>query len=302
MQAHSKSQNVIVIVTHRSGSNFLADLLQSFNGYDKYPILIVVSDYKDKDQAIFSEIKNRFPNLPIELETIESNSFSFGGIYTAYHRTSYDEFLLLPHSCEIVNSAIFDIVFETYKSRSVAFALLRGNWSGSFAGFDKHTKKFVLRHIDETMNRKLIDMGESRFWQSAIGKYRRVVLDKMNLLDYLPRNMIEAMTKCELLFTSTYHSLDESTVVLFPDWIDRDLYEDKFGVRRLKIANEYIIKWKSHWSPEMVFDDMKSGYVAHRVQKLLSGYVTHRVQKLLKVKFPRMYSTLKRIRNWWDQK
>jgi hypothetical protein len=289
MQTRSKSPNVIVILTHRSGINFLWSLLKSFRGYDKYPILVVVSDYKDKDQAIFSEIKNNFSDLPIELETIESNSFEFGGLYTAYHKTRYDEFLLLSHSCEIVNTAIFDIVFETYKSRSVAFGLQNGNWREYFSRLDGHTKKFVLKHIGETMHRTLIDIGEARFWQGHIGKYRRAVLDKMVLPDYLPRNMIEAICKSELLFTSTYHSLDESTVVLFQDWRDGD-YEDKFGKRRLKIANEYIIKWKTHWSPEMVFDEMRS------------AYVTHRARKLLTTKFPRAYSTLKRIKNIWDQK
>jgi hypothetical protein len=89
----------------------------------------------------------------------------------------------------------------------------------------------------------------------------------MNLLDYLPNNMIEAITKSELLFTSTYHSLDGTTVVLFPDWLDGKVVEEKFGKKRLKIMSEYIIKWQTHWSSGMVFEDMKSEHVGYRAKE-----------------------------------
>jgi hypothetical protein len=54
-----------------------------------------------------------------------------------------------------------------------------------------------------------------------------------------------------MIFTHLYHALDPSTVVLFPDWVDSNHFENKCGERRMKIANEYIIKWKGHWTPEM---------------------------------------------------
>ena len=259
-------KNVIVIPTHRTGTKLLENLLASFQGYSEYPILIVISDYGQSDREAFSSIINSFSKLPLSLETIETNSFELGGLYTAYKKTDYDEFFLLPHSCEIVNRDIFDIVFNKNAGRSVAFGLQIGDWN-AFMGHKRQNERFILKHLDRATYDKLVQLGKIRFWQGHIGKFRREILNGMNLLDYLPHNMIEAVSKSELLFTSTYHSLDTTTVVLFPDWTDGKVVEEKFGKKRLKIKNEYIIKWKTHWSPEMVFEDMKSKYVGYRATK-----------------------------------
>src|ERR1035437_3681231 len=100
-------KSVIVIPTHRTGIKFLENLLVSFQGYSKYPILIVVLEYRQRDREAFSSILNRFSELPLSLEIMETNSFELGGLYTAYKKTDYDEFFLLSHSCEIVNRDIF---------------------------------------------------------------------------------------------------------------------------------------------------------------------------------------------------
>ena len=107
------------------------------------------------------------------------------------------------------------------------------------------------------------------FWQGHLGKYRRAVLDQINLLDYLPTNMIEAISKSELLFTSRYHALDPSVVVLFPDWNDNKGDVMKlFGKRRLRIANDHLIKWKTYWEPNMVYEDMRPKTLANRLRSL----------------------------------
>jgi hypothetical protein len=258
----------IVIPTHRTGIKLLENLLESFKGYNKYPILMVISDYRPKDKKLFSDIRNKFDTLPITLESIRTNSFELGGLYTAYKKTDYDEFFLLSHSCEIVNIDIFNTVFEKFRDRSVAFGLQTGNWKYALGKNDEN-KKFILKYLDKKTNMELINLGDIEFWQGHIGKYRRAILDKMNLLDYLPTNMIAAISKSELLFTSRYHSLDKSTIVLFPDWKDGRVFEEKSGKKRLKIMNEYIIKWKTHWNPEMVFDDMKSKSTYYKIRKFL---------------------------------
>ena len=250
-------KRVIVVPTYRTGIKFLENLLSSFRGYRKYPILIVISDYRESDREVFSAVLNKFPELPLSLETIETNSFELGGLYTAYKKTDYDEFLLLSHSCEIVNPDIFDLVFDVHAGRSVAFGLQSGDW-GAAMGRERQNEEFILRHLDRETHDKLVRLGSVRFWQGHIGKFRREILNRMNLLEYLPTNMIEAISKSELLFTSTYHSMDSTTVVLFPDWVDGDVVQKKFGRKRLKIVNEYIIKWKTHWSTDMVFADMGS--------------------------------------------
>jgi hypothetical protein len=119
-------QNVIVIPTHISGVSFLENLLASFNGYSKYPILIVINQYNPSDFSLFSRIAEKFSQLSISIETIDTNSFEFGGLYTAYKKTEYENMLLLPHSCEILDTRIFDIVFERFNGKSIAFSIHPG--------------------------------------------------------------------------------------------------------------------------------------------------------------------------------
>lgn len=259
-------KSVIVIPTHRTGTNFLENLLASFQGYNEYPILVVISECRQGDRKTFSSIINNFSKLPLSLETIETNSFELGGLYTAYCKTDYDEFFLLPHSCEIVNRDIFDIVFERNSGRSVAFGLQIGDLN-AFLGHRRQNERLILRHLDRATYEKVARLGNCRFWQGHLGKFRREILNRMNLLDYLPNNIVEAISKSELLFTSAYHRLDSTTMVLFPDWIDGKVVEEKFGKRRLKIENEYIIKWKTHWSYEEIFEEMKRRHVGYRATK-----------------------------------
>jgi len=272
--------SLIVIPTHRTGVAMLENLLTSFKGFDEYPILIVVCDYKKDDEKVFRSIKEKFFSLPVSWEQIETNSFELGGLYTAYKKTDYEELLLLSHSCEIVNLDIFDLVFKEYGGKSVAFALQAGSWKST----QGENLDLTLKHLDPVTNAKLLELGEVRFWQGHLGKYRRAVLDEMNLLEFLPMNMIEAISRSELLFTSTYQFLDDETIVLFPNWKDGEVFEEKFGRTRLKIANEFLIKWKTHWTTDMVFDEFRAKYPSSRMKKWLAA------------KFPGLYSTLAQMR------
>lgn len=272
--------NLIVVPTHRTGVAMLENLLKSFKGFDKYPILIVVCDYKRSDEKVFRFIKERFQYLQLSWEQIETNSFELGGLYTAYTKTEYSELLLLSHSCEIVNLDILDTVFEQHRGKSVAFGLQTGSWKST----QGENLDITLRYLDARTNSRLLDLGEVQFWQGHLGKYRRTVLDQMNLLEFLPMNMVEAISKSELLFTSTYQSLDPETIVLFPDWKDGDVFEEKFGRMRLKIANEFLIKWKTHWTTDMVFDDIREKYFSNRMKRVFAA------------RFPRLSSRMAQVR------
>lgn len=217
-------KDAIVIPTHVSGLAFLENLLASLQGLRRYPIIIVINGFRERQLSAFLAVKQRFGELPITLLTLRTNSFEFGGLFAAYRYTTYDNLFLLPHSCEIVSTALFDLVFERHRTRSVAFALEDSRWG-------------------------------TGMWHSQIGKYRRPILDQIDLSEYLPRNMLEAI-KTEAFFTRRYHSLDEDTVVLFPEWTASDVFEEKFGKLRMKIANDYVIKWKSHWTVQMVADEL----------------------------------------------
>jgi hypothetical protein len=63
-------KSVIVIPTHRTGNKFLDNLRISFHGYSKYPILPVISDYRQSDLEAFSSILDSFSQLPLSLETV----------------------------------------------------------------------------------------------------------------------------------------------------------------------------------------------------------------------------------------
>lgn len=214
---------------------------------------------------------------------MKTNSFEFGGLYTAYQKTKHEEFLLLSHSCEVLNLALFDLVFEKHKGKSVAFTLEPGNWQAA----RDEDQRLLLKYLDEGRNRKLIELGEVRFWLAHLGKYRRAILDKMDLQQYLPTNMFEAISISELLFTTTHHSLDATTVVLFPE-CRRNVFEEKFGRTRRKIENDYVIKWQTHWTLSMVFEDVQSKLLRYRVKNTVKKFVLHH--------YPSAYPTLTKVR------
>jgi hypothetical protein len=209
---------VIAIPTHVSGARFLESLLASFGAFARHPMLVVVTGYEPAHEETFGELLARFRALPLTMLT-SAHHFNFGALYEVYRRTAYEEIFLLPNSCQIIDPALFDLVFERHRGHSVALALMDG-----VAG---------------------------PFWHSEIGKYRRAILDRISLLErYLPETALQAV-ETEMLFTARYHALDPDTAVLFPDWVDGNCFEEICGERRMRIANRYIIKWKGHWSFEM---------------------------------------------------
>jgi FkbM family methyltransferase len=216
------NDDVIVIPSHVTGMPFLINLLESFGDYDKYPILIVINEYKEDVEPSYQEILRRFGHLPLTLGRVKSNSFEFGGLLYAYDQTQYENFFLLPHSCEIVDPKIFDVAFEEFRHRSVAF-FLRKSLSGS------------------------------GFWESHIGKYRREVLTALDFKKYQPHNIYEATFVSEMVFTHAYHEQDPSTHAMYTLFEQTGEVTEKFGKPRLKMATPYLIKWKTHWSALMIF-------------------------------------------------
>lgn len=254
---------VIVIATHISGVQFLENLLESFRGYNKYPILLAVSDSQIENEHVFLNIKNNFKELPIEIIFEEKNLFEYTGIYSAYYKTKYNEFLLLGHSCEIVNPKIFDLAFETHKGISCAGCLAYCDWGICFNGnlTNEERTTILFQYISPEDNQKIINKGQNVYCVSYLGKYRREILDKMDLSFYnTASNIIDAHLKLEIAFTSDYFALDSLWEQIFPflfqDGIN--IFEKKFGKYRKKYQNEYIIKYKSHWSLEMLLDHAKA--------------------------------------------
>jgi FkbM family methyltransferase len=217
-----RNDNLIVIPSHVSGMTFLANLLKSFGNYDRYPILIVVNEYKDEVEPLYQAILKKFSHLPVTIGRLKSNSFEFGALLYAYDETHYDNFFLLPHSCEIVDPKVFEIAFEEHRARSAAFFLRQRSQNAAF-------------------------------WESHIGKYRRETLTAVDFKKFQPHNIFEATFFSECHFTHAYYTREPTAHVFYKLTEQTGEVTEKFGKLRLKMATPYLIKWKTHWSAAMIF-------------------------------------------------
>ena len=246
-------RSAIVIAAHRSGTAFLERLLASLGDYGGWPIHIVVAQHRSSDDRWIERLLARFPTLPITVHRTSTNGFELGALCVAYRATDCDELLLLPQSCEILDPRFFQIVFEEHHGRSVALGLQRGAWAGVFGRMDRFERRVIRKYLPAQVHERLLAAGELTFWQGHFGKYRRTVLDRLDVERFVPTNMLEAITLSEIEFTSSYHALDPHTVEIFPGWNDfGGTLTEKHGRPRLMIANDYLVKWKSHWRLRMV--------------------------------------------------
>ena len=248
----------IVISTHRSGFNFLENLLNSFQGYSEYSIIIVINEFHRSDLPVVKVICDKFRELPITLMTLRTNSFEFGALYTAYRKTSYQELLLLSHSCEILDVGLFNILFEVNAGRSIAFAI-----GGTYR----------------------------QYWQAHLGKYRRNILDQIQMLNYLPLNMNEAIHLSENKFTRKYHGLELNPLILFPEMADTEVFEEKFGKVRMKITSRYLLKYKSHWEMKQVNEVMQGNKKLHLGSMLGRKNICRSLNLWLELGVPRKLET-----------
>lgn len=228
----STSHQVIAVPTHISGIQFLGNFLHSMRTCAEYDICVVVNEYKAEQESAYESTLRDFRHLPIRLIFLEGNHGEYGALYSLMNQTSYEEIFLLSHSCEVVDTKLFDIVFGDHAGRSVALSFSR-------------------RVPATTVS-----------WTSFLGKYRRAILNQIDLEYFLPRNFFESCM-AEFFFTDRYHRMDPSTLCLFPQFVDAGKFTLKFGKERMVLENEYLIKWKSHWSIEMVLDQMKK--LGHRL-------------------------------------
>lgn len=222
------NDNVIVIPSHVSGLKFLENLLTSFGEYKKYPIYVVINEYKEEVEPLFQSLLAKFKHLPITVGRLKSNSFEFGGLLCAYDETAYDSFFLLPHSCEVVDPRVFEIAFEEYRGRSAAFFL------------------------------RLPEIG-SPCWESHIGKYRREILTAIDFKRFQPHNIYDATHLSEFPFTRAYQMAEPTAFVFYTLRGPKGEITEKFGKPRLKMATPFLIKWKTHWSTRMLFKSFPKG-------------------------------------------
>jgi hypothetical protein len=239
----SKFDNVIGVATHRSGSAFLRNFLASLRDYAAYPIVVVINDFRVDDRQLFEGILNEFSHLPIQVATLRENYGEFGVLAAMDRVSRCDNVFLLSHSCEIKDPALFDIVLKDlpYES-SVAMS-------------------YLPRYLDFAY----------RVWTSFLGKYRRDVLREIAFERYAPRSVFE-FHLAEICLTHTYGIADPDVQVFSPDFVDVDVFEEKFGRRVMKIENPYLIKWKSHWNLEQLIRRSESQAGAKPSPEVVRAY------------------------------
>ena len=180
----------IIIVTSFKTESFLLDLLDSLLAYKQYPTYI-------------------------HKNTAENNQYEMGGIKLGL-KLELDEFFLLPDSCVIKDTNLFDIVFEDLKGFSCSL------------GGDLYHKGFM----------------------SYIGKYRREILLQMEIPEIKTKR---DAVKYEHEFNNEYMELETKYIELFPGfWDQLERYEFKNGRNNLINENEFIKKFKGTWAMEMI--------------------------------------------------
>lgn len=146
--------------------------------------------------------------------------------------TRLDEFLFLHDSCELLNPALLDLAFKKYQGRSV--------------GFCESPLKFG----------------------TFLGKFRRAVLERMH--NWPDVNCKVDAVHAERWFAQEYLRIEPDAPLITPTLHDRDFYTEKFGRLNMVLENQYLRKYKGHWTMEMALEaDRQSADLA--VQSLPSN-------------------------------
>lgn len=89
-----------------------------------------------------------------------------------------------------------------------------------------------------------------RDYKMYLCKYRREVLGQMYPFPKTPTKQ-DAVAQ-EGAFNRTYFDLEWTKGILGQSLDDTNIFEEKYGKNRMVLENEYIIKWKATWRPELI--------------------------------------------------
>ena len=90
-------------------------------------------------------------------------------------------------------------------------------------------------------------------FMSFLGKYRSEVLKTLELPS--PKTRLDSCV-AEFNFLPKYLDSEPNKVELFPDfWKQPEKFEFKHGRENMVIDNDYLIKYKGHWTSSMLYDD-----------------------------------------------
>ena len=154
--------------------------------------------------------------------------YEYGWFDFALHH-EWDELLFLHDSCEIKDYSLFDICFEQYKGKSVSFT-------------------------------------DIPYFIMGLGKFLREPYLKAS---FPTKNAYRDYQMREFTFGNKYvEYAGEKPIVLFSDFMDGERidhghhrkFETKFGRQNLILENQYIKKYKGHWTRYMLYNLDKNGF------------------------------------------
>jgi hypothetical protein len=167
-------------------------------------------------------MKNYDGKYPLFIES----SYEYGWFDFAKEH-EWDELLFLHDSCEIKDYDLFDNVFETYKGKSV-----------SFTGVP--------------------------YFLMGLGKFLREPYLKAS---FPTKNAYMDYKDKEFTFGNDYVKYaGEEPYVLFHNFMENEekdkgrVMERKFGRRNVILENQYIKKYKGHWTRHMLYNLDKNGF------------------------------------------
>lgn len=139
-----------------------------------------------------------------EIKVDHRGGFELGSIRRAYEETDWDEFLFLQDSTEVKTFDWIHDMFTIHESKSVACCSCPAPY-GSF-----------------------------------LGKYRREVLAKIDIPE-TPDKMSAIHAETE--WTARYCAI-EQPIILWPEMVDNDRRETKFGQDRMVLESSGLKKYK----------------------------------------------------------
>lgn len=112
---------MIIVVTHRSNYEMFRECIKSLNGC-KYPITIVVNDVENTSQEF---LQKRYLLLPYPVILNYKDGFELGALKASLKYTDAEEFFILQDSTIVKDLQIFDTIFNTKGSVTVAEGYLQ---------------------------------------------------------------------------------------------------------------------------------------------------------------------------------
>jgi len=169
---------------------------------------IIIGTRPGRKEQLQNCLSSIITDVPILI--VDCGGYEVGKLKWVLNNTDLDEFIFLQDSVEVKNPKFIDIAFALPQSVSIC--------------------------------------NYPRLFGCYLGKYKRLVLEKMNLPDIKDKL---GSVEYEMQIGLDYSKFEEP-FELFDDLHNVENFVDKFGHMVMKIENDYLIKYKSVWNREML--------------------------------------------------